>query len=252
MGSMGWVLGGKVALVTGAATRLGRAMAEGLATLGCDVAVHYAGNEAGAREACDVIAANGNRVGRFQADLTAAEACGSLVAAVEAELGPVSILVNSAALFERADILETPLEVLDRLWALNTRAPFLLSQAVGRGMVARGSGDIINLLDIGGVHQTWRHYGAYNLTKAATYSLTKSLALELAPAVRVNAIAPGTVLAPENLPPETLETLKAAIPQKRFGSPADVVETLKYLVTGPKFITGQVIAVDGGRSLGAL
>ncbi len=113
----------------------------------------------------------------------------------------------------------------------------------------RGAGDIVNVLDIGGALNAWRHYSAYAMTKAALASLTKCLALELAPAIRVNAVAPGTVLPPTQLPAEELEQLKARIPQGRFGSPEDVAATVGFLVTGPRFVTGQIVAVDGGRSL---
>lgn len=243
-------LEGKVALITGAGVRLGRAIAEGLGRAGADVAAHYHRSEAGVDETVATIRADGNRAAKFQADLAHPAEAEALVARVEAELGPISVLVNSAALFERADFLVTPLEVLDRQWAVNARGPFVLTQAVARRMVERGGGDVVNLVDIGGVLANWAHYSAYQMTKAAMASLTRSLALELAPSVRVNAVAPGTVLPPEDMSEQTLAALKSRIPQGRFGSPEDIVRTVLFLLTGPAFITGQVIAVDGGRSLG--
>lgn len=242
-------LAGKVALVTGAGQRLGRALAEGLGQLGADVAVHYSASKGGADEAAARIRVDGNRAEVFQADLTRDDALEPLVSSVERTLGPIAILVNSAALYERADFLDTPAATLDRQWALNVRAPFLLTQLVARGMKARGAGDVVNVLDIGGTANVWRHYSAYTMTKAALASLTKSLALELAPAIRVNGVAPGTVLPPDALPAETRAMLEDKIPQKRFGSAQDVVEAVQFLLAGPRFVTGQIIAVDGGRSL---
>lgn len=243
-------LSGRVALVTGAGQRLGRAIAEGLGALGADVAVHFHASKDGAQAAAERIRVDGNRAQLFQADLSRADASEPLVAQVEAALGPVSVLVNSAALYERHDFADTPPAALDRQWALNARAPFLLTQAVARRLTARGAtGDVVNVLDIGGAFNVWRHYSAYTMTKAALTSLTKSLALELAPAIRVNGVAPGTVLPPEGLPEATREALRAKIPAGDFGAPADVVAAVQFLLAGPRFVTGQIVAVDGGRSL---
>jgi pteridine reductase len=242
-------LAGRVALVTGAGQRVGRAIAEGLAALGADVAVHFHRSASGADEVVGRVRIDGNRAQAFGADLTDTAALEPLVERVEKELGPLSVLVNSASLFERADFLETPAARLDALWALNTRAPYLLTQAVARRMLARGRGDVVNVLDVGGVLQTWRHYSAYTMTRAALAELTRALALELAPSVRVNAVAPGTVLPPGSVSAEQRMALEANIPQGRFGTPEDVVATVGFLVTGPRFVTGQIVGVDGGRSL---
>lgn len=242
-------LSGRTALVTGGGTRLGRAIAEGLGRLGADVAVHFQSSEEGAKAALATLRTDGNRAEAFRANLTNDAELDGLVTSVEQALGPVSILVNSAALYVRAGFLETATETLDSQWALNARAPYLLTQRVAKGMVARGQGDVLNVLDIGGVLNSWRHYSAYAMTKAALGALTKSLAVELAPHVRVNGVAPGTVLPPTELGPEALEQLRQRIPQQRFGSPDDIVATVGFLLTGPAFVTGQIIAVDGGRSL---
>lgn len=243
-------LEGKVALVTGAGVRLGRAIAEGLGRAGADVAAHFHSSEAGVDQALATIRADGNRAQKYRADLSSPQEAEALVARVEEELGPISILVNSAALFERADFLQTPLEVLERQWAVNARGPYVLTQSAARRMAARGGGDVVNIVDIGGVFATWAHYSAYQMTKAALASLTRSLALELAPAIRVNGVAPGTVLPPESMDEQTLATLKGRIPQQRFGGPEDIVAAVLFLLTGPTFVTGQILAVDGGRSLG--
>jgi pteridine reductase len=242
-------LAGKVALVTGAGQRLGRAIAEGLGALGADVAVHFNASREGAEAAAARLRVDGNRAQLFQADLSRADALEPLVAAVEQALGPIAVLVNSAALYERHDFLDTPPEALERQWALNVRAPFLLTQAVARRMKPRGGGDVVNVLDIGGSFNVWRHYSAYTMTKAALTHLTRSLAVELAPHIRVNGVAPGTVLPPDDLSPEVREALRAKIPFGAFGSPSDVVAAVQFFVSGPRFITGQILSVDGGRYL---
>ena len=243
-------LKGKLVLVTGAGVRLGRAIAEGMGRAGASVAAHYHASAAGAESAVSALRAAGARADAFQADLSNPVEAEALVDRVERGLGPIHALVNSAALFERADFIETPVEVLERLWAVNARGPFLLAQAAARRMRSRGVGDIVNVLDIGGAIVPWAHYSAYCMSKAALAMLTRCLAVELAPAIRVNGVAPGTVLPPEQMDGTTLDALRARIPQRRFGSPEDVVEAVNFLLAGPRFITGQILAVDGGRSLG--
>jgi pteridine reductase len=214
------------------------------------VAVHFNASEVGAQAAVSAIRAAGGQAGAFRADLTDDAQLEPLVSRVEAELGPIAALVNSAAGFERAAFLDTPREVLDGQWALNARAPYLLTQAVARRMMGRGGGDVVNVLDIGGARVPWRGYSAYCMAKAALAMLTQCLALELAPALRVNGVLPGTVLPPEGLAAEELERLRERIPQRTFGSPGDVVQAVLFFLTGPRFITGQLLAADGGRTLG--
>ena len=244
-------LEGRVALVTGGGVRLGRAIARSLAADGATVAVHHHASAAAARELVGELRAAGSRAETFAADLTDDAQLAALPGAVEAALGPISVLINSAARFTRAAFLETEAGALDAEWRLNARAPFLLTRAVARGMVARGEGVVVNVLDIGGAFVPWRSYSAYCMTKAALHMLTQVLALELAPQVRVNGVAPGTVLPPERLGAEEREALRARIPLGRFGRPEDVAETVRFLVSGPDFITGEVIVVDGGRSRGS-
>jgi pteridine reductase len=233
-------LEGRVALVTGAGTRLGRVIAEELGRRGAHVAVHYLSSEAGANAACDTIRVDGNKAVALKADLADAAACQALVGRTEAELGPVSILVNSAAVFGPA---YTP----DDFWKLNARAPLLLTEAFAAA--ASGPADVVNILDIGGVLATWTHEIPYTMSKAAAAQLTRAFAVKLAPKIRVNAVAPGVTLPPEGTPVERLEALRLKIPQQRFGSAQDVADAVAMLLTGPSHITGQVLAVDGGRSL---
>jgi pteridine reductase len=244
-------LDGRVALVTGGGIRLGRAIVQALAADGATVAVHHHGSGQSARSLVSELRSAGRRAEAFQADLTDDAQLSALVPSVERSLGPISVLVNSAARFSRAPFLDTDAATLDGEWRLNARAPFLLTRAAARGMVERREGVVVNVLDIGGAFVPWRSYSAYCMTKAAMHMLTQVLALELAPHVRVNGVAPGTILPPESLGPQEREELRARIPLERFGSPEDVAHTVRFLVSGPDFITGQVLAVDGGRLRGS-
>jgi pteridine reductase len=244
-------LEGKLVLVTGAGVRLGRAIAEGLGAAGAAIAAHYHASATGAEEVVASLRRAGARAEAFQADLAEPAQAEALVERVEQTLGPIHALVNSAGLFERSEFVETRIEVLERLWAVNARAPFVLTQSVTRRMRSRAGGDIVNVLDIGGALTPWAHYSAYCMSKAALAMLTRCLAIELAPTIRVNAVAPGTVLPPEQMDEHTLQSIRARIPQRRFGSPDEIVEAIKFLLAGPRFITGQILAVDGGRSLGS-
>ena len=244
-------LDGRVTLVTGGAIRVGRAIVQALAAEGATMAVHHHGSVDEARSLVAELRSKGLRAEAFRADLTDDAQLGSLVADVERTLGPIQVLVNSAARFTRKPFLDTEAATLDAEWRLNARAPFLLTRAAARGMVERREGVVVNVLDIGGGLVPWRNYSAYCMTKAAMNMLTQVLALELAPHVRVNGVAPGTVLPPESLGPEEREQLRARIPLARFGSAEDVAQTVRFLIAGPGFITGQVIAVDGGRVRGS-
>jgi len=244
-------LDGRVTLVTGGAIRVGRAIVEGLAADGATVAVHHHGSASEARALVAELRSRGRRAEAFRADLTDDAQLATLVADVERTLGPIEVLVNSAAQFTRAPFLDTDGSMLDAEWRLNARAPFLLTRAVARGMLERREGVVVNVLDIGGALVPWRNYSAYCMTKAAMQMLTQVLALELAPHVRVNGVAPGTVLPPESLGAQEREQLRARIPLQRFGTAEDVAATVRFLITGPDFVTGQVIAVDGVRVRGS-
>lgn len=243
-------LDGRVALVTGGGIRVGRAIVQSLAEGGATVAVHHHRSGSAAAALVSELKAQGQRAQAFSADLTDDAQLERLAQEVEAALGPVSVLVNSAARFTRADLLDTTPAMLDAEWRLNARAPFLLTRALARGMVARREGVVVNVLDIGGAFVPTPHYAAYGMTKAAMRMLTELLSVELAPHVRVNGVAPGTILPPESMPQAVRERLRSRIPLERFGRPEEIAETVRFLITGPEFITGQIIAVDGGRLRG--
>ena len=242
-------LHGKTVLVTGGAVRLGAAICRQLSEAGAHLAIHcHQSGEKGDALAAE-LRARGGTAEVFVANLSQTDGPASLVAQVASRLGGVDVLVNSAARFDRAPFTETPLSVLEDQWALNARAPFLLTQAVVPLMRARGGGDVVNLIDVGGTRLTVPRYAAYGMTKAALAQLTQTLAVELAPLIRVNGVAPGTVLPPEGTSPADLAALRARIPADRLGNPEDVAQTVLFLLTGPAFITGEIIAVDGGRAL---
>lgn len=238
-----------VALVTGAAVRVGRALAESLAARGFDLVLHVGSKRTEAeRLARRLEKAHGTLSLVVVADLGSREGVQALFAAIDGFRPQLDVVINSAARFEKVPFLELSDDALDAMLAVNLAGPMRLAREGARRM--RKGGRIVNLLDIGGAVQAWRGFAHYCAAKAGLTMLTRVLALELAPHIRVDGIAPGTVLAPEQYPPEVLGRLKQAIPLERFGDPSDVVRALGYLLDSP-FVTGTVMVVDGGRSQGA-
>src|SRR5712691_5300732 len=232
---------GKRALVTGAAARLGRAIALELGRAGARVAVHYRSSRAQAEETAKELGG----APLVEGDQTRDAA--RIVAESAAALGGLDLLVCSAAQFEKAPAESLSRERFEAMLAANLTGPFLLMQAALPHLrAARGS--IVNLVDLCGTAQVWKGYAHYAAAKAGLAALTRLLALEWAPEVRVNAVAPGSVLFPEALPEEERERLVRRIPLGRPGAPEDVARTVLFLAGSP-FITGQVLAVDGGRSV---
>jgi len=244
---------GKVALVTGAARRVGKAIALALAREGAHIVVHYHTSAQAALEVVGEIEALGVRALAVQADLSQSRDINALVDQSVAHFGRVDILVNNAASFVRRPFLEVSEAEWDAVLALNLKAPFLLSQRVARVMLASSSqdpvrGKIINLADLAGL-RPWREYPAHSVAKAGLIMLTRVMALALAPHIQVNAIAPGAVLLPEGWSLQHRRRVVAATPLGRLGTPDDVAETVIFLVRGSDFITGETIVVDGGRML---
>lgn len=239
---------GRRALVTGAGCRLGQAIALGLAEAGADLAVHYHGSEEGAGETVRKAVQMGLHAQAFQADLTLPSEIDRLFDEVLHDGRPLDLLVNSAANWIPASLEDLTAEMWDQVLDLNLRASFLCSRRAALRMQDAGGGRIINVACVFGFRPLSR-YIAYSVSKAGVIMMTRALALALAPTVQVNAVAPGTVLFQEDVSEEYKGRVLARVPAGREGRPEDIVETVLFLATGPSYITGQVIAVDGGRML---
>jgi pteridine reductase len=238
-------LRGKVALVTGAGRRLGRAMALALSERGMTVALHHNASVEGARAVEQEIASHGRRAARFSADLTDAHAARRLPEQVAGTLGRLDVLVNSAAIMRHLTVEETTLADWDEILSLNLRSVFFCTQGAIPALRA-AKGKVVNLADLAGL-EPWPGFAAHSVSKAGVVMLTKVLALSLAPDITVNAIAPGAVLVPEDYSEQERERLARSTPLKRLGSPSDVISALMYLLEGGDFVTGEVLTVDGGR-----
>lgn len=237
-------LDGKVALVTGAGTRVGRAIAVALGKAGMRIGVHYYGSEKGARQTADEIVAAGSEARTLPGDLTDPATGPRVVEHMSKVFGSLDVLVNSAAVMLRTPVGEVLVEDWDAMFALNLRAPFFLSQSAARAMKDRG-GVIINIADLA-AFEAWRNYVPHSITKAGVVQMTRALAHALAPKIRVNAIAPGAVLLPEGATPEFRDKLISTTPLGRIGSPEDVAQAVIYLISAD-YVTGETLIVDGGR-----
>ena len=241
-------LKGRCALVTGAARRIGRALAESLAGAGALVVIHYRTSEEEARAAVAAIEAAGGEAYTMRADLASSDVVVQLVDEAAGLVGqPVDILVNNASVFEPLDVMTTTVADWDRNIAVNLRAPFLLARGLARQLPKGAVGDVINLNDDRALRPPADHF-PYTISKSGLHGLTQSLALALAPRVRVNELALGAVLPPEKAPDDYMHTLKDDIPLGRFGRKAEVAHALLFLLGNPG-ITGQTILLNGGRHL---
>jgi pteridine reductase len=238
------------ALVTGGAVRIGRALALALAGQGVAVAVHYGNSATAAAETVAAIHACGGNAASFQGDLRNLSQADSIMEQAAKRLGKLDILVNSAAVYEPAGVAETSEPHWDEQFAVNLKAPFFLSRAFARHVGSGRPGQIVNIAD-------WRAIRpdpgsiVYSLTKAGIVAMTKGLALALAPDIRVNAIAPGSILPPPGQDEAYLEKIGRRTPLQRHGSTDDLARALLYLVAA-EFVTGQVLFVDGGEHLGSV
>lgn len=239
-----------VALVTGAARRIGRAIALELGRAGHDVVVHCNRSKAEAGGLVAELAELGARGVVVQADLTAAAQVDALADTAQGALGRVDVLVNNASVFH-----ETPLaalardalrEEVARFAEVHVGAPLALIHALAPGMRERGHGAIVNLGDADLLRPGFAPYVA---SKAALEALTRALAVELAPDIRVNMVAPGAILPPAGAPEGEAERLGARVPLGRLGTPEEIAAAVRFFVAGPAFVTGQVLALDGGQHL---
>jgi pteridine reductase len=238
-------LANQVALVTGSGKRLGRAVALGLAEQGADVVVHYRSSEQEALQVVAEIEKLGRRSIALAADLASLSEIQQLFQKVDAHFSRLDILVNSAANFIHTDFSATTEKLWNASLDTNLKAPFFCAQAAAP-LLKKSAGTIINFADIGGM-MGWPGYIPHSISKAGVIMLTRSLAKELAPDIRVNAIAPGTITMPGDPPQWESDFIRLA-PLRRSGRPGDIVAAVNYLATA-KFVTGQVLVVDGGRTL---
>lgn len=238
-------LAGQVALVTGGAIRLGRAIALALAREGCHVAVAYHRSAGEARTTVSELRRLGVKAAALHTDLSLPRDAHRLIRETVRNFGRLDLLVNNAGMFVRTPLEQTTPAQWDRLLSVNLKAPFFCCQAAARVMRRAGRGRIINIADVGGM-RPWPSYLPYCVSKAGLLTLTRGLALALAPRIQVNCVAPGAVLLPEGSPPALRERLRREIPMGREGVPEDVASAVVFFATCPPYITGQVLCVDGG------
>lgn len=236
---------GKVALVTGSARRVGKAIALALATQGMRQIVHHSSSDHDAQQTANEIRASGGEVFIVKADLSDPAQIEQLFDAVRQRYGRLDLLVNSASAFQRAQIADLPLQDWQHILDVNLTAPFLCSQQAARLM--NDGGAIINIVDLSAFYP-WKNYPHHSVSKAGLKMLTEVLALSLGPTIRVNAIAPGPILRDEGNSPEQWAKTGQRLPLQRTGEPEDVAQAVVFLATQP-FITGATLRVDGGEAL---
>ncbi len=232
-------LQGKVVLVTGAAKRIGRGIAIRLAQEGARVAIHYGTSEAEAR----ATAAECRDAPLFQANLESVTEIERLFAQVEAHFGRIDGLVNNAARFTRIDPLKVTEADWDFLHSVNLKATFFCCQQAGRRM--QHGGRIVNISSLGAL-RAWPEHAHYCASKAGVAMLTRALAQAFAPKITVNSVAPGVI--PFGAPDERIERLIAKTPAQRPGTAEEIADAVLYFLTASDFVTGQILAVDGGLS----
>jgi pteridine reductase len=236
-----------VALVTGGAKRVGHAIALALANAGYDVAFTWNSSEADARKTTELLSAKGAKALALRADLTDSMAIDQVAQNVMHEFGRLSVLVNNASIYEPGDLRDAALTQTRRMWALHVIAPILLCRAFEK-QLRDARGHIVNMLDLL-AEKPWPKYMAYCASKAALWNLTLSLAKELAPEVTVNGIAPGVVEWPADFPEAEKEKYLCRVPLGRAGTPEDVAKAVVFLCSPGSYITGQVLRLDGGKSV---
>ncbi len=236
-------ISGKRVLITGGAVRVGRAIAAHLAEKGAEVIVHYHESAEEAEELVETLRKKGRHATSIRADLSHPEAIEELVAG----LPPLDVLVNNAAVFPRTPIEEVTLSTWQSVLRVNLVSPAQLAVEVGKGMAQRGHGVIVNITDCA-VFRPYRNYLPYLVSKGALEMLTRVLAIEFAPHVRVNSVAPGTVLPPEDAGEELMRAIKRRSLLGQTGSPEDVARAVAFFIEND-FVTGTTLTVDGGTAL---
>jgi 3-oxoacyl-[acyl-carrier protein] reductase/pteridine reductase len=243
----GRLLCGKTVLVTGAAKRLGRAIALAAAENGADVAITYRESGREARELIEELALHGVEALAVRCDVTDEKSVREMVNEVATELDGIDVLVNNAANYETVEFDQLTVAQWDAIFASNARGPFLVSREALPHLRKR-RGRIINMGSLGGL-RPWADHAHYCSSKAAVHMLTKVMAKALAPEIAVNAVAPGMIELGEKSAASFMKKMAKQTPMKRNGTAAEIAATVMFFATAPQFITGQVLAVDGGLGL---
>ena len=249
---MAEVLEDRVALVTGGAARIGAEICRTLARAGAIVAVHCHRSLAAAEDLIEEIEADGGEAFVVRGNLSEEEDRSALIDAVIDRAGRLDILVNNASIFERITLEEMTSDAANMMWKINAEAPLMLIQHAAPHLRFEGvnlPGSVINIIDNASGRTDWPNHSHYCASKAALLSITRSLAQELAPSIRINAVGPGAVLFQDWESEERKSAVLSSIPMKRVGKVEEIAETVLFLAAGPTYITGQIIDVDGGWSL---
>ncbi len=241
-------LHGKVALVTGGAIRVGRAIALGLADAGADIALNYHTSGEAAVATAAEIEGRGRQVLSYRADVSQSDQVDAMIAAVLARFGRLDVLVNSASLWRRTPWPALDEAAWDQLIDINLKGPFLCARAAAPHLAAHGAGAIVNIVDLS-AFVPFPNLLPHSVAKAGLVNLTYALAMELAPAVRVNAVAPGPILPPPDYSEKQAEAAIKRTLLGRWGKPEDVAQAVVFLCQAD-YITGAVLPVDGGERLG--
>jgi 3-oxoacyl-[acyl-carrier protein] reductase/pteridine reductase len=239
---------GKIAFVTASARRIGRATSLALAAAGANVVINYRTSADEAEATAAEARALGVEAMTVQLDVSDFRNAGTAITKINQDFGPIDILVNNASLFKQAPLPTTDFTIWHNTIDVVVHTPFYCANAVAPQMMQKGAGVIINIVDLS-AWEAWPGYAAHSVAKAALLALTRQLALELAPAVRVNAVAPGPVLPPGHYTEEMIAGTADKTLLGRWGTPADVAETVLFLVKA-NYITGEFITVDGGERHG--
>ena len=242
----------RVALVTGGAVRLGAEICRTLARAGAIVAIHCHRSLAAAEDLVEEIEAAGGDAFVVRGDLAQDEDRSALVDAVIDHAGRLDILVNNASIFERITLEEMTSDAANMMWKVNAEAPLMLIQHAAPHLRFEGiiqPGSVINIIDNASGRKDWPNHSHYCASKAALLSITRSLAQELAPSIRINAIGPGAILFQDWESDERKSAVLSSIPMERLGNTDEIAQTVLFLAAGPTYITGQIIDVDGGWSL---
>jgi 3-oxoacyl-[acyl-carrier protein] reductase/pteridine reductase len=239
-------LSGQVALVTGAAKRIGREIALSLARSGADVAITFNSSSQRAKETVSELEALGVKAAAIRCDVRRESDIRNALQKVVERFGRLDLLVNNAGMYETIDFLKITSRQWDNIFAVNLRGPFLASQAAAAELKRR-RGRIINIGSLGGLHP-WPTHAHYCASKAALHMLSMTMAKALGPEISVNCVAPG-VVAQEESDKASLKAFAAKTPMRQNAKPSDIAEAVLFFATGPHFITGQIMAVDGGLGL---